>query len=265
MTTALSLPIRMLPVAVSGAAHAALIAALIVAGPFAPNHPAAGDTVIELALVDEIPGGAAFITPPALSEPEPVSLDIAPPEPPAALDLPVQKVAPDVSQPEPDIALPANPTEPQKAEAPPVLAQPEPMPLAHPKPVARPRPTRSEKWLKENHHAETTRAARPAQPGPGAGHQAGGTPGNAASGAAYAGRVRAILQGRANALGIEDHEGQVAVSFVIGASGRIETHAIIRTSGSASVDRLIRGMMASAAFPAPPGGRFSGQVTIRIQ
>ena len=36
MTTALSLPIRMLPVAVSGAAHAALIAALIVAGPFAP-------------------------------------------------------------------------------------------------------------------------------------------------------------------------------------------------------------------------------------
>ena len=52
MTTALSLPIRMLPVAVSGAAHAALIAALIVAGPFAPNHPAAGDTVIEFALLD---------------------------------------------------------------------------------------------------------------------------------------------------------------------------------------------------------------------
>ena len=69
------------------------------------------------------------------------------------------------------------------------------------------------------------------------------------SGAAYAGKVRAILQARANALGIEDQEGSVGLKFVIGGSGRMESHAITRTSGSASVDRMIRSMMAKHPSP----------------
>jgi periplasmic protein TonB len=88
--------------------------------------------------------------------------------------------------------------------------------------------------------------------------------GNASSGA-YAAQVRAILQSRANGLGLEDVEGTVGISFQVGPSGRLTSHGISRPSGNFAIDRAIRSMLASVAFPPPPGGSFSGNVVVRVR
>jgi TonB family protein len=85
------------------------------------------------------------------------------------------------------------------------------------------------------------------------------------SSGAYAAQVRAILQARADALGLEDVAGIVGLTFMVGPSGRLVSHGIARPSGNFEIDRAIRGMLASASFPPPPGGSFTGNVTVRIR
>ncbi|WP_163364489.1 TonB family protein, partial [Escherichia coli] len=84
------------------------------------------------------------------------------------------------------------------------------------------------------------------------------------SAAAYASQVHRILQSRTTALGL-NARGNVSVSFAIDAAGRMASSGIIRSSGDDGVDHAIRTMLARSSFPAPPSGRFSGSVTIRIQ
>jgi periplasmic protein TonB len=86
-----------------------------------------------------------------------------------------------------------------------------------------------------------------------------------ASSGAYAAQVRAILQSRANGLGLEDVEGVVGISFQVGPSGRLLSHGISRPSGNGMIDRAIRSMLASLSFPPPPGGSFSGNVVVRVR
>jgi periplasmic protein TonB len=119
--------------------------------------------------------------------------------------------------------------------------------------------------------ARTPRAAQTGAPAPetarGASQGGGGARqqvGNASSGA-YAAQVRAILQSRANGLGLEDVEGTVGISFQVGPSGRLTSHGISRPSGNFAIDRAIRSMLASVAFPPPPGGSFSGNVVVRVR
>ena len=88
--------------------------------------------------------------------------------------------------------------------------------------------------------------------------------GTAAGAAGYAAQVHRILQGRANAIGFENVNATVGVSFSIGGSGRMTSSSITRPSGDYSVDRAIRSMLSSASFPPPPGGSFSGATTIRV-
>jgi protein TonB len=107
-------------------------------------------------------------------------------------------------------------------------------------------------------------AAAPARGSPQGGGGARQSVGNVSSGA-YAAQVRAILQARANALGLEDVEGVVGISFSVGPSGRLMSHGISRPSGNFTIDRAIRSMLASVAFPPPPGGSFSGNVTVRVR
>jgi protein TonB len=57
--------------------------------------------------------------------------------------------------------------------------------------------------------------------------------------------------------------GSVAISFTIGASGRV-TRSSIRTSGHGMLDAVARQMLASLHVPPPPGGVFSGSTTIRF-
>jgi periplasmic protein TonB len=113
--------------------------------------------------------------------------------------------------------------------------------------------------------------ANPGQPGqtPARGSPQGGggtrqAVGSGSSGA-YAVQVRAILQARANALGLEDVEGVVEVSFSVGASGRLMSHGVTRPSGNFQIDRAIRAMLASMSLPPPPGGSFSGAVLVRVR
>lgn len=268
MSHALPMLLRAMPIAISGSAHAALIAALIVASPIRQEAEGAQVVVLEVSMVDD---GEAKASAGSAS---PLSAEAVPEAPAeqaaiAAPPAPEPSAAPEAVEAEATSEPPA----PEAVVTPlPVTPAPKPKVERRPKtPVMaeRPRakaPPRKASPKREGPARERGVSAGPrregAQVGSGAGRNA--SPGGGLSGAAYAGKVRAILQARANALGIEDQEGAVGLSFVIGSSGRMESHAITRTSGSASVDRMIRGMMASSSFPPPPGGRFAGSVTIRI-
>ena len=59
--------------------------------------------------------------------------------------------------------------------------------------------------------------------------------------------------------------GTVRMAFVIGASGRVASHAIVASSGNATLDAAAHAMMSAVQAPPPPEGRFSGQITIRFQ
>ena len=271
MNYAASTLLRFVPPALSGSAHAALIVALIVISPLPKDSAGAGVNVFEVAMVDEgelglaspSPGAApqvlppeeAAVVPPAEPPLEP-AVESSTPVTPAVIEpvAPPESVSPEA------VLVPA--PKPKLVPRPPVVAE-RPRPPVQPRSVAPRRNASSREIARREAGAEGAQQRDGAQARGNAGRA--GTPGNSLSGAAYAGKVRAILQARANALGIEDQEGSVGLSFVIGGSGRMESHAITRTSGSASVDRMIRGMMASASFPPPPGGRFSGTVNIRIQ
>ena len=56
--------------------------------------------------------------------------------------------------------------------------------------------------------------------------------------------------------------GSVGVSFIVGASGRIVSHSIYRSSGNSALDGAVQSMMASTHAPPPPGGSFPGSIVI---
>jgi protein TonB len=59
-------------------------------------------------------------------------------------------------------------------------------------------------------------------------------------------------------------EGAVAASFSIGASVRVSSAAIIRSSGLVDLDSAARQIVRSISPPPPPGGFFSASTTIRF-
>lgn len=187
--------------------------------------------------------------PPALPEPAepPVSAPVLPVI--AAPELAPREPAP-VVVPKPAPPKPVQKTRPLAKREPPKVApqarrQPEKTPVAErPRlaPVAR-----------EGKAEGSTRPAAAARAGAG-GQDAG-----------YAARVRAALQARANALGFEDVNATVVLSFSIDAAGRVNSASVARPSGDFKVDGALRRMLASASFPPPPGGRFSATVPVRIR
>lgn len=58
--------------------------------------------------------------------------------------------------------------------------------------------------------------------------------------------------------------GSVGVVFSVGGSGRIASHSIYRSSGSAALDGAIHAMMAAAHAPPPPGGSFRGSIVVNF-
>jgi periplasmic protein TonB len=56
--------------------------------------------------------------------------------------------------------------------------------------------------------------------------------------------------------------GAVRVMFSIGPSGAVTSHAITRSSGNGAIDAAVHQMLAASHSPPPPGGHFSGSVTI---
>ncbi|QCI67048.1 TonB family protein [Phreatobacter stygius] len=209
---------------------------------------------------------------------------------PAPAELPPPVVPPSV---EPLVEAPVDrPELPPEPVPPPVVAEPSApvIPAVQPQPE-RPRDAQAERRI-EQRRIERERAAEaqrrerederrrkreeqrqqamarpPRELSTGTAASEGSRPAQAGgnvSAAAYASQVHRILQTRTSALGL-NARGNVSVSFAIDASGRMAASGIIRSSGDDGVDHAIRTMLARSSFPAPPAGRFSGSVTIRIQ
>lgn len=58
--------------------------------------------------------------------------------------------------------------------------------------------------------------------------------------------------------------GSVGVAFSVGGSGRIASHSIYLSSGSAALDGAVHAMMAAAHAPPPPGGYFRGSIIVNF-
>jgi protein TonB len=85
--------------------------------------------------------------------------------------------------------------------------------------------------------------------------------------ASYAGRVSAELRRHRHypaAARAEGITGTVVVRFIIGAAGRVTTHAIVASSGHPILDRAVHRMMTAVSLPPPPGGVFRSTVPIRF-
>ena len=181
---------------------------------------------------------------------------------------------------QPDIPLPRleDAVVPPPSEAPPVVLVPPPPPPPPPPPKPaprkeaerpRPRPEPSRDAATAAGGASTRQPTAPVGAAAGTGDVATRAPGAGSEGdpalARYAAQVHRLLQARANALGLENMSGVVSITFVIDEAGRVRTHDLSRPSGDQHIDRAMRKLMSSTMFPPPPGGRFSGTVTIRIR
>lgn len=58
--------------------------------------------------------------------------------------------------------------------------------------------------------------------------------------------------------------GSVGVVFTVGASGRVISHSITRSSGNSALDGAVHAMMAAVRAPPPPGGIFRSSTTINF-
>ncbi len=228
------------------------------------ESPAEGSTDAQ-AGVDAL--AAALPAPEAAPEPT-----VPAPRREEAVPVPVQEqpVQPEIPLPRLEDAL-----APPPAEAPPVVLLPPPPPpppkAAPRKEAERPRP-RPEPSLDTATAASGASARQPTAPAgapAGTGDVAARAPGASSEGdpalARYAAQVHRQLQARANALGLENVSGTVSITFVIDEAGRVRTHELSRPSGDHHIDRAMRKLMSTTMFPPPPGGRFSGTVTIRIR
>lgn len=195
--------------------------------------------------------------------PEPIPAEVTPAQTPP--EMPADAAAPPPPPPElplPEIAQQA------PIEATMALPEEKPVVVVPPPPKIAPPPRRRAE-PKQLPKKEAKREARPAAPpSPTAAPAArahGGQTGASGNDAGYAARVRSVLQARANALGFEDVNATVGLSFTIDGSGRVALSSVSKPSGDFKVDAALRRMLASASFPPPPGGKFSGSVTVRIR
>lgn len=181
---------------------------------------------------------------------EPIPAEVAPAQAPP--EMPAEAAAP---PPTPELPLPEI-AQQAPIEATMALPEEKPVVVVPPPPKIVPTPPRRAE-AKPLPKKEAKREARPAAPPSQTG--AGG------NNAGYAARVRSVLQARATALGFEDVNATVGLSFTIDGSGHVASSSVSKPSGDFKVDAALRRMLASASFPPPPGGKFSGSVTVRIR
>ena len=224
---------------------------LAVAAPEAPA-PAASPEVAEPEAVQP-PSEAPPPEPPAAAEPAPQVAEAAPPAPPPDIVAPDAPVLPAV----PDSIPPRNREVERRAEQRRIERD------RREEARRREREEQRRRRADEERRQAEARPQRPASAAPQSRGQAAAS-GGGASATAYASLVHRSLQAKASALGLHAR-GRISVSFAIDGAGRMAQSGILRSSGDDGVDHAIRAMLARASFPAPPAGRFSGSVTIRIE
>jgi outer membrane biosynthesis protein TonB len=212
-----------------------LFFALLLIGFKPAETPVYPENVIELMIPEEVAPAQSAATIPdlPLPEPAPVVMDVEAtiPEPveaaPVTLDL--KKI----------LVAKAADTE---------IAQPKPIKV---KPKIKPAPVDDQKVREQREREQERLEKRQAQ------REAARTSSQASenkaaasssANAAYGGKVRAILMGRASSLGLSDVKGSVSVSFSISGSGRMASHSLSGSTGDARADRAIKGMLASTSF-----------------
>lgn len=296
-------PLWLRPLAVIGAvsAHGAALAGLIVKAPVEMvGQPPPVDLVRDVepasarAGADWSPASTLAAAVPAPDPPPPVEIRlpslataIPPPDPPPPIEIRLPTLAAALREPDSppplEFQLPKleDAVPPPEVEVPatvliPVLPPTQPAPKREPERVnPQPPPPQRQPPPRRTSPAERSAATAPAQAAP----SSGANPASPESGkqakssasdvdlaaARYATQVHRLLQARANALGLEHVTGTVGLTFTIDDSGRIISHAITLASGDQHIDRAMKRLMTTTVFPPPPGGRFSGTVTIRIR
>jgi periplasmic protein TonB len=270
-----------------GAAHVALVVALPGAVPLAgvvsrtieleiiaaPEESSPPETAPQRPSPDAVP--LSSDPDPAPEEPRVAILALPPPPeiPAHGLPPPDRAIVPEPAEADPELPLP-NPPEPVDLKPSPIenkAAIPIELPKQIPKQKQQiaPQPRKETPPLARQKRElpaprSVDRQARPAETAAPSPLRAASS-GSATASAGYSVRVRGILQARANALAIEDANGVVGIIFVIAGNGRLSSFSITRPSGNFQIDRAIRAMLGSISFPPPPGGQYSGSVTVRVR
>jgi TonB family protein len=226
-----------------------------------PVYP---ENVIELMIPEEVAPAQSAATIPdlPLPEPVPVVMDVA-----ATIPEPVDPALVTLN---PTDVLIAKAAEQEIAQLKPkriklkVKSEIKPAPIDQ-KQVRKEREHQQERLEARREALEKKRAQREAARASSQASQASGERSNSNALAAYGGKVRAILMGKASGLGLSDVKGSVSITFSISSSGRMASHSMGGSTGDARADRAIKAMLGSTSFPPPPSGSFSGSVNIRIR
>ncbi|MFT4276308.1 MAG: TonB family protein [Rhodopseudomonas sp.] len=211
----------------------------------------------------------------------------------AAIDIPEAVAAPTPrSEPEPPESSPAA-NEPAHADDRPPSPEPSPTIVETPQsPIRvetsakpnRPQPSRSDKRHDKRDHKHIAAPARPASRPAAAtsddtgdseisrvrtrmGADTGQQTSTATSRASYAALVVAEFNRRKvypESARQTRQQGTASLSFAIGASGKVISYKITRSTGNEALDRAIDSMMKTAQPPPPPDGLFRGYFVVRF-
>mgnify|MGYP001765610507 CR=1 FL=1 len=196
--------------------------------------------------------------------PEPVATPVetaaAEPRPPEPPPPPEPEPPPPPPEPEP---APPEPPPPEAVEPPP---EPEPVvekiePKPEPRPVEKKRP----KKPVERKAVERPRLSAPTLEATNA--AAASASDRRAAAASYAARVASEFARHKrypDAARAARIEGTAVLAFVIGPSGSLVSHSIVRSSGDARLDAAVHAMAAASRFPPPPEGRFASSIPVRF-
>jgi protein TonB len=210
-----------------------------------PTEPSA----IAEPVVPEPPRPEPPPEPPELPVAEPLDLPL-PPEP-APIDLAAAEPVPSAA-PEPE-APPERVVESIAPQAPRVTP-----PAASPRRVERREPPRIERPRRPPETQRPPRASAASAPRESAG------PDRAAAARSYAGLVLGAIRSRVVYPTGASGSGVAMVVFTVGASGRVSSASLSRSTGNPALDAAALSAVRGISVPPPPGGSFSAVAPIRF-
>jgi protein TonB len=197
--------------------------------------------------------------------------EVAPEQIEKPVDQPEAERAPEVEA-TPDAETPAAETQPEQAsismpvelETPVIEAPQAPVLFKKRKPVA--------KAVQKKAKTEKRRAAVAGSAVTKDGKRKGASQAQSSGGNQSSSQYRSIVQARLSARrgaisssAGSSARGRVIIAFSIGASGRVTSVSVSKSSGDARLDAAARSVVAATSFPPPPGGSFRSGIPIAIE